>query len=328
MKSKWIQKSLSLIAKVAILGLSLIFLFKKVDINTFESLFNQSFDYLIPTTIGFIILWALNISLDALFWTKIQRMLEPVKLIRGFKINLICYALAFITPAQSGEWVGRYIMMNETTNRKKSFFLNFWMHLPKLFSKIFFSVLAGAVVIVSFDWLSVSAAIPLVILGWSIVIGLYFSLKKLQNWLYNKSFRSLKLENYLLEGRPTHKEKGLFLVLASSKFLTYNIQFALVLLLFSESELPIEIWFTIPLYYLVSAIIPTFAFVDFILKSAIAVWIFQPVTDNESLLILASLILWVFNVVIPAFIGLFFILKANLYQSFKMKFQLGNRNDS
>jgi hypothetical protein len=328
MKSKWLRKTISLFLKIFILALAVVFLYQRLDYKTFQSLFEQEFDNLFAFSLSFLVLWMLNILLDAIFWSKVHHMVEPVSFLRALKINLVCYSLAFITPAGSGEWAGRYLMMGENGNRKKAFFLNFWIGIPKYYARILISILAGAAVLHLFNLIETSWIITSLPIVLAIVIFTYFSFKKLQNWLHLKKIGPYKLEDYLLNDRPTSRERIRFLLIALGKFLIYNVQFALVLILFSENPLPLEIWFLIPVYYLISSSLPSFAFADFVLKSAIALWIFKPVVSNEPLLVLTSLTIWGFNIVIPAFIGLYFILKTDLYSSFKRKFARGIQSDS
>ncbi|HAD97652.1 MAG TPA: hypothetical protein DCG19_09615 [Cryomorphaceae bacterium] len=323
MGKKWVQRTISLVVKVALLAVALVFLFKRFDLEALLQAFQKPLYH--PWLIGtsFVVLWVINIYIDALFWTRVHSMLENVQVIRGLKINLICYTLSFITPANSGEWAGRYVMMSEQQNRKKSFFLNFWMHLPRLFSKLLIAGMASGALLYLMGLLAADRAFFLS-LGFTIVImTIYLLFKRLQRWLHLRNIGRFKLENYMLKGRPGMREKLLFLWLAIGKFLTYNLQFALVILLFSPEGLPAVFWFAVPVYYLISSLLPSIAIADFVLKSAIAVWVFQPIWNNEALLVLASLTIWFFNVVIPSFIGLYVIMKTNLFRSFKKKFSRG-----
>lgn len=327
MKNKWLKRSLSILFKLLLLALSLWFLFDKLDSKEFEKLYtvNQGNTGLIA--ISFFLLWVANLLLDALFWQKVQSMLEKLTLLRSLKINFICYSLNFVAPVQGGDFAGRYIMMGQAGNRKKSFFLNIWMYLPKFFARFLMAALALAIVLPLLNIVTVEIAVISVIITWGLLLFGYFSLKKLQQKLQLKNIRSLKLENYLLDGRPKQKEKAQFLGIAILRFLTFNTQFALILILLSPETLPFSIWFTIPVYYLVSSLIPSFAFADFILKGAIAVWIFQPIFDNEALFVATSLIIWLANVALPSFGGLYFILKTDIYTSLKKKFSRESRNE-
>lgn len=326
MNKKWLNKSLSLFAKLIILSLSIWFLTEKVDLSNFGEFFKNIPEHIIPLGGLFILLWTLNLYLDAQFWAKVHRMVEPVGILRAVKINLICYSLNFIAPAQGGDLAGRYLMMTESGNRKKSFFLNIWMYLPRIFARFYMASLSLALLLPIMEILPLWMSLVGLVITWTILFLFYFLLKIIQQKLHFKNFGSFQLEHYLLDGRPDSHEKMTFLGLACLRFLTFSSQFAIVLYLFSSTELPIEIWFAIPVYYLVSSLLPSFAFADFILKSAIAVWVFQPVFENENLLVLTSLSIWIFNIALPAFIGLYFILRSDLYNSLKLKLSRDSQN--
>ncbi len=328
MKDKWYKSAFPLLIKVGLLAVSIWFLYQKVDLNSFEGIFDHLPDQLWLIVIGFWILWVLNLYFDALFWKKVHGMIEKVRLLRALKINLICYSLNFVTPAQGGDLAVRYVMMSEASNRKKSFFLNLWMYLPKFFARFIIGGIALGVLLPFLEIADVGLSFLLTFVFCSLLFFAYFSLKKIQKKLQLKNIRSFKLEHYLLDGRPTGIEKARFLGIAMLRFLTFNGQFALILLLFSDGDLPSHIWLAIPVYYFVSALLPSFAFADFILKSAIAVWIFEPITSNEGLLVATSLSLWFANVALPSFLGLYFILKTDLYRSIKTKFSRRSPNET
>lgn len=326
MRKRWVQRSVSLLVKAVLLTLAVIFLLHRFDFHTLSDALNKPLYHPWAISGGFILLWLANLYIDALFWTQVHSMLENVKVLRGLKINLICYTLAFVTPANSGEWAGRYVMMSEQQNRKKSFFLNFWMHLPRLFSKLLISGIAAGALTYLLELTTPLQSIALSLALTIVFLSIYFTFKRLQRWLHLRNIGSFKLENYLLKGRPGIREKLIFLLLAITKFLTYNAQFALIVLMFSPQGLPATFWFAVPLYYLISSLLPSIAIADFVLKSAIAVWVFQPIWQNEAILVLSSIAIWFFNVVIPSFAGLYVIMKTNLFRSFKKKFSRGILN--
>lgn len=328
MKDKWYKSALPLVIKIVLLAISSWFLYRKIDLNSFEGIFDHVPKHLWSIIAAFILLWFLNLYFDALFWKKVHGMIEKVRLLRALKINLICYSLNFITPAQGGDLAVRYVMMSEASNRKKSFFLNLWMYLPKFFARLIIGGIALGILLPYLDLAGSWTALLLTFLLCIILFFLYFSLKKIQKKLQFKNIRSLKLEHYLLDGRPTNYEKARFLLIAIVRFLTFNTQFAIILFIFSDGDLPSHIWFAIPVYYLVSSLLPSFAFADFILKGAIAVWFFEPITNNEGLLIATSLSLWLVNVAFPSFLGLYFILKTDLYRSIKTKFSRRSPNET
>src|SRR5690606_9251306 len=79
--------------------------------------------------------WAANLLFDAIIWQVVNNFVENISLRRAFKTNFVCYALAFITPANSGELAGRYVMLNQKGDRQKTVFLTFWSHFPRFVTK-------------------------------------------------------------------------------------------------------------------------------------------------------------------------------------------------
>ena len=63
----------------------------------------------------------------------------------------------------------------------------------------------------------------------------------------------------------------------------------------------------IALTYLAMSVIPSIALTELGVRGALAAWVFQPVTEQVSGVLLATSALWVINLVLPALIGLLFV---------------------
>lgn len=324
MKKKWSQYGFSLLLKLAILGAALYFIFRKFgdkELN-FDLVFKPN--HLLIVLPLFLVFWFVNLYLDAQIWKGAQGMLEPISRKRAFRINFICYALTFITPIHTGEVVGRYIMMVEKNNRKKALFLTFWSHFPRIISRFIIGLISVAIILIYLEIAPLALVLPLLAIAILLIFILLFSFRSIQGWLATKSFGTLSFEKYLMEDRPSNSEKGNLTLLAGFKYLAYNIQFGLLLFLWSPEVLTVWAFVMIPAYFFITALIPSFALVDFLIKSAVAFWVFAPILTNDELLLTANFVLWFFNWAIPALIGTYIIFSTNILKSLKTKFADGN----
>lgn len=309
-----------------LLGLAFWFIYSrlgKLDLTFFNHPNN-------PVLYGalFLILWVVNLLLDALLWQRTQEMVEPINIKRALRINFISYALGFVTPINSGEVAGRYVMLNRTENRSKSVFLTFWSRFPRTVSRTVLGLISLLFITVRMEWLDPLAAIAIGSVLITAVLIIYFSLRKLQSWLSLKSIGGFQFDRFLLKGRPTAGEKLRLLSIAAMKFLTYNTQFVLLLFMWSPEPIPLEVVLAIPGFYLLSALIPGFAMLDFVFKSAVSIWLLDPLLSNEGLLIGANIVLWFFNVAVTALVGYYTIVTADISDKVKRKFSPDNRYDS
>ncbi len=319
-KYSW-RKALELFGKLLFILLALYLLSKRVSLQDYEGIFShhwRAWSWALPL---FFILWALNLLLDAMIWQNAHALIGRINLKRAFKTNFICYALAFITPVNSGELAGRYLMLSEKTQRQKTVFLTFWSHLPRLATKL---LLGGGAALGLLhingqlaSWLSLTLLVMLL----SLLLLFYFKIDRMQNWLADKKIRRRRLENYLIEGRPRAGEKLRLLLLSSLKFLTYSWQFALLLWMWGDQPVTAELMFSVLLFFTASALLPTIAIADFLVKGALALLVFPNHLAAESLLINAAFFTWIFNVALPALVGTLIILRANWAAGVKTKFE-------
>lgn len=248
----------------------------------------------------FFALFALNLSLDALNWKIVQGIIRPIRLKEAFLHNLKSYALAFITPVNTGELAGRYLVQKEGRDRQKTVFLTFWTHAPKLFAKI-------SITFPMLFWLlpnenSLLRSAALLIAGLMIVA--YFNLQKLISATNHWQFRRFAFKNYMVKGRPLWGEKAKLLSINMIRFLCFSGQLATVLYLIDPTEVNLRTLLAIPVFYFITAVLPTWAAVDFLIKGALSLYFFQYFSRQEELFLVASTLVWLFNVALPAITGL------------------------
>jgi hypothetical protein len=70
-----------------------------------------------------------------------------------------------------------------------------------------------------------------------------------------------------------------------------------------------ELYFALTLMYLFSSVLPTLQFFDVIVKGSVGVFIFEKVGVLSNIVIQVTFIMWLFNMFLPYFFGLFYWLK-------------------
>lgn len=313
MKSKVANSAI----KVALLAIALYLLSLKLDGQHLSTIDIKLKGYpLYFTLLAFAGLFSLNIALDAYAWQKVQGMLRAINLKEAFFSNLKAYALAFITPFNSGELAGRYLAQNKKDHKQKAVFLTFWAHMPKLFSKLLVG-LPLAVFLLAKTQLNFNAHLALA-LGCGLLILLFFKLEKLVEALRYFRLEPTKLKRYYIEGRPSASEKLMLLLINAMRFLCFSGQMALVLHIFEPSLLSLTLLASLPIYYLAAALVPTWAAADFLVKGVLSLYFFSFFTEQTVLFALGSVVVWFFNVALPAVMGLAIFNPAQL-KSFRLK---------
>lgn len=287
-----------------------------------EDFQNITWNASLPATLAggliFLFLTLLNHGLDALSWQIIQRIVMPLRFLTALTQNLKCLGLAFITPANTGELAGRYFLQNSPENKKRALFLTFWMHLPKLTSKLLISIPATALLLKHYHYfnntsLYISGAIWLAIL-----LG-YFNARWVLRKLSNLKIKKWPLGDYIIGHRPTLLEKTKILAWAGLRFAAYNMQLGILLIALSAQEPSPYFWLSIPAFYLVATVIPSVNAIDFVVKGFIAVYFFQYFFQNEAVVVMASTGVWLINMAIPALAGLLIIKPGEIRKQLKWK---------
>lgn len=288
--------------KISLVLLALYFLIKKVQTSEFQNLqLDLSWQRSSASLLLFSLLWIINISLDAWAWQKIQAIISQISLKSALLQNIKCYGLAFITPLNSGELVGRYIVQEDQAHRSKALFLTFWTHGPKLFGKTIVSLLILGL------WLFTNKEQSYALLSWFLIIVatlLYLSLEKIISSFHSLKLYKFPLKNYLIKGEPGIQLKLQLLTIHSIRFLIFSSQLLVILYLIEPESLSLEIFYAVPLYYFLAAVTPTFAGLDFLIKGALSYYFFSFFSDDSLLFVMASTFVWLFNMAIPSLIGL------------------------
>ncbi len=297
-----VRKYLFWLLKLGLVAVAIYFLYRKLIILDFYSIqwtWQQTSALYLLLFLG---LWMLNLSLDARAWQIVQSTVHPISFKKALNHNLKCYGLAFISPLNSGEIAGRYIIQERPNDRKKALFLTFWTHAPKLFSKALVSL---PILIYIFLKENLAYYFPLsAFLIFLASIFIYLRLEKLLSLLHEKKFLKRPLKNYLIKGKPTIAQKLQILSLNGLRFLIFSTQLAAILLAFKPEILSLNLYWSIPLFYFLSALVPSYTGLDFLIKGTLALYFFELFETDALSFTLASTAVWLFNWAMPAITGL------------------------
>jgi hypothetical protein len=293
---------LSTVFKIGLLGVAIYLIYQKVDWVTLSTLQIKLSGGSLALMLGlFATLFILNLTLDALSWQSVQEILRPISLKQAFLHNLKAYALAFITPFNSGELAARYLAQTESTHRQKALFLTFWAHAPKIFSKV---AVAAPMAFFIFVETPNGSYLLFFVAAYLVFLFLYFSIEKVLSKLEATEIKKRSLKTYLIKRRPYPTEKFKLLILNTLRFLCFSGQMAVVLYLFKPEIINATLLASLPVYYLLAALVPTWAAVDFVIKGALSLYFFTFISQEPLVFAVASTLVWLFNVGFPALTGL------------------------
>ncbi|MBT8326881.1 MAG: flippase-like domain-containing protein [Bacteroidia bacterium] len=229
--------------------------------------------------------------------------------LRSFLIVLGGMAISNFTPARTGEYVGRGLLLKKLhpikviiatiTGNLAQVILTYLLGLIAFFSFLLFTDKGS-------DWIDdtskIGVAIGLLVLIILIVVYAKQILSKVKNVLPKKIQKTLNLVK--------RYNKALFLrvlQLAFVRYLAFSIQFFLLLQIFGDFALPWTSLTLIPVAYLLQSLVPVPAVSDVGVRVIVSQLLFGSLLLDSSIL-QAVTCLWFINLILPGIFGALYLL--------------------
>ena len=309
------NKSWLLLIQIAIAALVLVYIIHKILSFSHWDIFFNWLNENIWLFIGLIalqlLLSAINIFTETCKWRVLTSILFKQSFIENLRQVLWGIQAGMITPAKTGEPVGKALLLKKGSRRQGlilsvagSVFQNIVIVTAGLISLIvlkknlifqsdFFSFLSGKIFLYAI-------LLPIVIILLLLLVYRLFFISSKNNYFKRLSFYLQILKKLKLRINMQ------LLFLTSMRYVIFSFQLWIVLFFFDIVSAPLHIWL-IPLYYLVITFIPTIALVDLGVRSSAGLIIFGIISNNTAGIIMSVFIVWFFNQVIPALTGIFIL---------------------
>lgn len=259
-------------------------------------------------------LMPLNWGLELLKWRFLTKEFQKLSIVQEIKSILAGIVVGLLTPNRIGELGGR-LMYIEAKNRSRSLYVNSVCSTSQLLATLLFGLVAVCVFADSWQPYLLISRPQIILASWIIIlvlIGLYFrsnSLKIIFNYFEKKVLKDQNLEALTLSSIERLK----LLLLSILRYGVFNIQFAILLMIFIP-DIPFLIAITaVALIYFGSTVVPTSWLSSLAIKTSFAFFIVDLVGYEGIYGIMASILLWVINLIIPALLGFLLIGGSNIY---------------
>ena len=293
------KQFLVLAIKILIVVAAFYFIYKqladneKLDWQKFIVLFrkNQS----VFGIVFILFLSFLNRFLEILKWQNLISSFKIISIGEAAKQVLAALTAGIFTPNGIGEYAGKALYF-EKSQSKQIVFLNLICNGIQLILSIGFGTIGLWVLGFRF-WV-------LIIVGVCVLFYLFtFFTKKIKIKGY-----SIEKFIYKINEIPAaiHRKN---ILLGLMRYITFSHQYYFLFLAF-DVDLPYFILMaTIMTVYFLASSLPSFQFLDFAVKGSVGVYFFGLLGINEWIVIFITTLMWFLNVVIPVFIGSYFVLK-------------------
>lgn len=279
-----------------------------------ESFYTSDLWYLIAALLLMLINW----GIETLKWKYAVQHIHPLKFLQAFKAVLSGVSFSVTTPNRVGEYIGRMMYMPDGKRLKI-----IAVAIIASFSQLLVTLIVGTAgflllkaqlinsELLSGLWYDFTAAG--LIISTLILTVLYFNISRIEHiveyWLKSSSYL------YLIEAaRDFSMQRLLNLLLLS--LLRYGVFIGQYILLFSLFDIDVPLirlfWLT-SLVFLTLAIIPTIALAELGIRGKVAVQLVGLATANTLGILLASVSVWLINLMIPAIAGSILILTIKVF---------------
>jgi hypothetical protein len=261
----------------------------------------------------------LNWSLEALKWKLLLKKKEKVSFGLALKAILSGASISAVSPNRTGDYLGRIFVLKETKFWEGVFITIIGSYAQTITTLLFggialFGFLAPALISsesVDSSRLFIFQYAYFIIL--SILILLYFRISIISRIVPQKWKRFHKYVNIFIKFK--FNELSTALSISILRYIVFSIQFYILLIAVGINFLyPFDALLLTSAIFLINTIRPSIALLEIGIRGSVAIFVLNLfLTENQinlhldNAILLASSLLWLINIIIPAILGLFFI---------------------
>jgi len=278
----------------------------------FSLMLRKPFTYLL--LIAVLSLMIINWTIETFKWQKLILPLQSIAFANSFKAVIAGISIGLFTPNRVGEIGGRILFL-EKGNRTAGAFLSAIGSFAQFVATILMGIIGFVLFLLLFPEkthinpiLNKSLAIILTFLLF-VLIWSYYNIKRIVPWLLTFSFFKKREDSFLAISKLPGKTSTTILALSILRYIVFFIQFFLLLRLFNVPISLIEGFVSISMTYLFMTIIPTTTLLELGLRGSMAILFIGLFSENIIGIVLASMVLWIINIAVPAVAGTFYLVK-------------------
>lgn len=266
------------------------------------------------------LLMPVNIAFETIKWQKSVLPVEKVPFKKAYVAIFTGVTAGMLFPNRTGDFLGRIFIL-EKGNRIKAAMLTFVGNIAQMIV----TVSLGCVAWMFFSegnslWYKI--VISLIIIALAFL--LYFNIKFLVYFkkLIPNKWRP-RVEKYMeIFGAFSRGDLARILLIAIAKYAVYSFQFVLLIWAFDVPLNYLQAMIPIMMTYLLMTVVPFITITEIAVRGGICTSVFDSwfaingINTAFSMMVFsASTMLWLYNLAIPAIIGLFFIRRLKFMRS-------------
>lgn len=263
-----------------------------------------------------VILIPVNWGIESYKWMLITAPVQKLSYKQATKSVYSGVCLGNLAPGRATEFVAK-ILFFKIDNRPKITALHFLNGLFQLSITIMAGLIALLFQINQFQSNSTWMVYATSGIGILIIIALILSIYKL-DWILNFVSKKISTENKIEDFHYRFTTKLILQLFSFSliRYLVFFLQFVFIISMLHEAWLPLSVFMSMALYFLITTTIPMFSAIEPAIRAAIALVVFKNSGIDNSALAISSILIWLVNIIFPSIIGYYFLVK----QQFNFRF--------
>lgn len=264
------------------------------------------------------ILVSINILLEAYKWKFQVKPIEDLSLWKSYISIFTGMTAGMFFPNRMGNFLGRIFML-ERGDRVKAAMVTIVGGFAQMIATVYFGLMAAIIFVEKYKILLIIGSIVLI----TLLVLLYFKiyLLKYLQILIPKRYKE-KTKSYVeIFSQYSKKELLNILIVSFARYLLYSFQFVLLIWAFNVPLSYFNAMIPISLTYLMMMVVPFITITEIAVRGSISIIIFEKwlimngINSTLSAMVFsASSLLWIFNIAIPAVIGLFLINRLKFFR--------------
>lgn len=262
-----------------------------------------------PKITFLIILIFVNWGIEAKKWQILASKIENITFRQAYKSVLVALSLGFVTPANLGDYAGK-IWQLKSKNKTESIGAILLGNGIQFYVSLIFGEVAYLIMwnkeITTFD------QILFCLIAFVLVLGIFIYQYRVKIIEYLPRFSRLKSfqKHFEMMIKFDSTEIRLLFIWSILRYLTFSLQFVLILLIFKVNIHFIDLWAISCLVFLFKTIIPAINFIsDLGVREYTALHFFSLFSVNISSVIMATFCLWFLNILLPVIFGGLLVLR-------------------
>lgn len=318
-----IIKFTELTVKITIVLLGIFVLYKKLIVNQnvseifkeIETTFTNKNQFFLMSIA--LLLVPINIFLESIKW-KLQ--IKPIENISNWKSFLSIFtgiSAGMFFPNRMGNFLGRIFML-EKGDRIKASLTTLVGGMAQMIATISVGLIA------SLFFIEHHIILICVIFIISLLILMYFNIHLLKHFqfLIPKKFKEKTEEYFEVFSLYNKIELLKILILSFARYFLYTFQFVLLIWAFKIPLNYFNAMIPISLTYLLMMIVPFITITEIAVRGSVSILVFEKwmimndINTSFGIMVFsASSLLWIFNIAIPALIGLFLTYRLKFFRN-------------